>query len=404
LFREVKQTAAPEKTDSTIFKPDKPPVSTAPLEKHANSDGSGYASRDGKIVWISSADASFGYHQASTGTSRFLDYDDNGNLKQVAEYQGETGAIWNKQENGQWTDGYAHTRKDMAVAKDGTITYTDSDGAKVTARVDGTSTHKFPDGRVGVGHSDGSYEEKDKAGHFTKTRDAKYENHYDKHGNVTSTTKLEQVNASGGLVRQVEGDTTYYAKDGHKTKISHLDGRSEEYDKQGHITKATDAHKHSVEFKYDEAGHASITKHGKHLPAEVYSDGSYTYKDSKAGVNVTHYRDGSEIQTNDKGQVEAVTDAKGHAYSGIKYDDQGHVTEIRIDGTTWKDPKHSGKFEDGNGHTMSGEVKVDPRSGDILVHKRAEPKVSYEDPVEYVIVHQKDGTERQGLYEKDKWK
>src|SRR5262249_4627370 len=37
LFREVKQTAAPEKTDSTVFKPDKPPVSTSPLEKHVNS-------------------------------------------------------------------------------------------------------------------------------------------------------------------------------------------------------------------------------------------------------------------------------------------------------------------------------------------------------------------------------
>src|SRR5262249_44037223 len=153
---------------------------------------------------------------------------------------------------------------------------------------------------------------------------------------------------SGGLVRLVEGATTSYAKDGHKTKISHRDGTSEEYDKQGHVTKLTDVHKHSVKFKYDDAGHAYMTKDGKRVPVDANEYGTYKYKDPKSGDTVTHYRDGSEIHKNDKGQVDAVIDAKGHEYS-FKYDDSGHVTEMTTDGTTWKDPNHTGKFADGRG-------------------------------------------------------
>ncbi len=395
LFRDVTVSAAPDTSDSTVFEPDKPTIKNdAPPITHKNPDGSGYMSRDGKIGWISSADGSI---------QKFPEYDDQGNLTKVSEARpGEKVIEWTKQKNGQWTDGYGHTRKDMAVAKDGTITYTDSDGAKVTANVDGTATHKYPDGRIGTQKKDGSYEEKDKAGNVLKTRDNDYEKHYDKAGHLTKSTQIvdhydeEWRSGVNRLPRRVaEGDTTHYAKDGHKTKTAYRNGTSEEYDKQGRVTKLTDARKNSVELKYDAAGHPSMIKDGKSVAVELHNDGSYSYKHPKSGDQITHYRDGSEIHKNDKGQIEAVTDAKGHKYKDIKYDDQGHVTEITIDGTTWKDPKHTGNFEDGKGHSMTAKMKVDQKTGDILVQKTTVPKVSYEEPVTYVVVHQKDGTERQ---------
>jgi len=379
MVGEEKQSGAPvptmdlrfDKAEAKGAQAQTAPRSDLPVEGHRNPDGTGYWTKDGKIVFtFSDPTSTFGN---SKGIDRNFEYDKQGNLTHVTEFGNNVKSNeWTKQADGLWSDGKGHTRRDMAVGADGTLTYKQSDGTRVTEKADGSI--KFQDGRTGKRQGDGSYEEKDQAGHVLRTRDwLGNEKNYDGGGHLTSS-------------KTAYGETTYYAKDGHQTRKTDRNGASEEYDTQGRVTKSTDARKHDVEFKYDAAGRASMTKDGKQLPVEVHKDGSYSYKNPRSGEEVTHYLDGSEIQKNGQGQLDEVTDAKGHK-SMLKYDSSGKVTELTIDGKQ---------------KSMAG-VKVDAATGDIMVHIKTEEN-SWQASGDYVTVYRKDGTESPTEYDKAEWK